>query len=275
MEPGMTGVLVLVGGIVGLALLIAGAALAFAWQRSRLLDPAFAALGIPGSGAIPNVREYHGHFAGRALDALYLRRGGILEITLSAGLRTRATLTHASRPPAERFFPVNESLWPTCEPAWLATGDEPAWIDALCRDPAARDALGFLLHDPTGTERRRLQVRGGALVLQRAHLDAKTAGPTIAPAVQALGALAYAAERLPPPVRPLDASALEAQWRKSPTRLVWLMVGGIMAMLLLLSAILVAALLHSDASSSGRPATTAAPPAGPGPASGMPRKRTR
>ena len=202
-------------GIYGLVAVVGGAA--FAWNQSWLrgLDPAFAALGdVNGAMFMQNGRQWRGEVAGRRLDA-YLYRGPILELYLSADVRSRFT-----------------AGWPGVVSGLLAgalgreslTGldgfgdlavfpSDPTWARDVLAEARAKVALPRLLADRSSTGIRVVQVLPDAVMLRVAHLDLADARPDVLRSwVEDLAALATAAEAVRP-AKELEATAYEVSNR--------------------------------------------------------------
>jgi hypothetical protein len=224
-------------------------AIGFAVRRTRVLDPGFAQLGVSGSGWLPNIREYHGTFEGRPLDATYARRGGILELTLAARTATKMSIGRGSVPAMAREILGLQTLpAPPQAPDWVIAASDPAWASALLREPDACRAIAALLDDPSGREVRWVLVRPGAVQLARRWIDPDRAVATVPERAHALAAFARACERMAAPARAEAAGSFELSMRKSPTRLAVFIVLGILGLLVVPAVVLAMALLASSSS---------------------------
>ena len=193
-------------------------ALGFAAVRTRALDPGFAPLGIRGGGWMPNLREYHGAIGGRALDALYARRGGVLDLALDARTATKVAIGGSAVTRVARETLGLATLPPRADlPDAVVAADDPAWAGALLADPLARDAIAYLLRDPNGRELRWVMVRPGCVKVTRRWIDPEAAIGTISDHTRALAQLASACERLGAPARVIAPGWLETTFRRRPT----------------------------------------------------------
>jgi hypothetical protein len=252
--------------IVALTVTLAGATLAFAARRARVLDPGFARLGVPGSAFLINVREYHGVWQGREVDALYSRRGPLLET--SVGARLHGALAVGTRTAAGEVLrgALGLTAMTLHDPAFapfIVSASDPAWAAGVLGDPAVRDGVLRALSDPSGRELRVLALRPGAVRLMRRYFDPEAAVEEVAPMVALLGSIGAAAERLPAPATPVVASALEQAARKAPGALGVRVVAAVFAVVLVVVLGLTAAILWLTPAPS-RPSGGAVAPA-PGP----------
>ncbi len=234
-----------------LALIVAFAvgAVMFAAGRSRVLDPGFAQLGIAGAGSLPNLREYHGTWSGRAVDALYVRRGPLLETSVDA--RIHGALAVGTRTGVGDLVRGALGL-PTItlhDPAFahltVAAADG-AWAAAVLATPAVRDGVLRAMHDPTGREHRVVAIRPGAVRMTRRFFDPARAVGEVAPMVALLSSIGAAVEALPPPSSPVALTDFERMARKAPGAMgarvvVWLLVGVLLVVAVVSIAVMVAA----------------------------------
>lgn len=221
-------------------------ALVFAMSRTTALDAGFAPLGIAGRSFIPNLREYHGEVRGRPLDATYARRGGVLDVALACRTGTKVAIGRGSVARTARELFGLSTLPAASDPALaelVVAADDPAWAARLLSDPAARDALVRLHHDPQNREIRWVLVRPDVVRITRRWIDPGVAAPGIAAEVAALAQLADACERQAPPGKLAVAGALESSFRRQPTLAAFALVFGILFVLLVPAGCLVAALL--------------------------------
>lgn len=268
-------------GAVFLALVMAfaGATLTFAARRARVLDPGFARLGLAGSAFLVNVREYHGAWQGREVDALYSRRGPLLD--LHVGARVHGALAVGTRTAAGELLRgmVGAAPLTLADPAFapfLVAAPDPAWAAQVLGVPAVREAVLRALSDPTGRELRVLALRPGAVRLSRRYFDADRVVDEVAPMAGLLASLGAAVEALPPPAVPVALSELERAARRSPGSLGVRVVAGVLGVVVLLVVLLTAAVLLVTPSLS-RPAGSSVSPA-PAPAGEAPwggRRRRR
>lgn len=221
LAPGDQGTRVLAFGGTFLLLVMAFvvAALTFAARRARVLDPAFAQLGLQGSAFLVNVREYHGAVGGRPVDALYVRRGPMLETSVDA--RVQGTLAVGTRTGAGEVVRAALGM-PTIalhDPAFanlVVSAADGAWAAAVLSVPAVRDLVLRAVHDPAGRELRVLALRPGAVRFTRRYFVPEQVVGEVAPMVAMLSSLAAAVEALPPPSVPVPLSSLEFAARKRP-----------------------------------------------------------
>lgn len=208
---------VLFGGIV---LLLPPLAIGFAIWRSRVLDAELGAMGLVGSGWVPNLREYHGTVDGRRVDVLYARRGPMLQVTVDAdvhtavGVGTRTTLGAAlGGLVAEPEVPGR----PEAFAPYIVRAREPEWATPVLAMPPVATELLALVADPSGREVRSVALRPGAIQVTRSYFRAPPEGVTAQ--IEAMLRLAAAVEKAPPPRTRMEASALERGARTNPTRL--------------------------------------------------------
>ncbi|MEZ4406317.1 MAG: hypothetical protein R3A52_07575 [Polyangiales bacterium] len=224
----------------------------FAARRTRALDPAFAALGVHGSGSIPNVREFHGVVGGRRLDALYTRRGPQLDLHLATPLHTALAVGPRTGlgTLVRDVFSLTEV--PVPDPAFaglVVSADDPRWAVAALSVPAVRDAVLRAVVDPSGREMRVFALRPGALRLTRRFFEPDRVPAEVGPMVQHLAYAASAFEALPPPGRALPLSPFEARMRAAPGaasgKVVAILVGALLIPLVCGGAVALAAMLSS------------------------------
>ncbi len=268
-------------GAVFLALMaaLAGGAMAFAARRARVLDPGFARLGLAGRAFLVNVREYHGVWQGREVDALYSRRGPLLEAHV--GARVQGVLAVGTRTAAGEVLRgmVGAAPLTLADPAFapfLVSAPDAGWAAQVLAVPAVRDAVLRAVSDPSGRELRVLALRPGAVRLSRRYFDPDRAVDEVAPMVGLLASLGAAVEALPPPAVPVPLSDLERAARKAPGALGGRIVAGILVAVVLLVVVLTAAVMLVTPSLS-RPAGGSVDPA-PAPAGDAPwggRRRRR
>lgn len=260
--------------VAGITLLVlvfafAGSMIAFAARQTRVFDAAFAGLGVTASGAFVNLREFHGVWQGRELDALYSRRGPLLE--LHVGARLHGALAVGSRTAAGEVLRglVGAAPVALADPAFadlVVSSPDPAWAARVLAVPAVREGVLRAVVDPSGRELRVVALRPGAVRLTRRYFEAPQAVAEVAPMVAHLAALAAAVEQLPPPAVPVALSPLERAARKAPGalagKLVLAIVGGLLALVVVLTAAVLAVSASSPPPGSAGPAPNDEAPAG-------------
>lgn len=268
-------------GAVFVALMVAfaGAMLAFAARRARVLDPGFARLGLAGSAFLVNVREYHGAWQGREVDALYSRRGPLLET--SVGARIHGALAVGTRTAAGEVLRGAMGLTSVTlhDPAFaqlIVSAADPGWAARVLSVPAVREAVLRAVSDPSGRELRVLALRPGAVRLTRRYFDPDAAAEDVAPMVGLLAAIGAAVEALPGPAVPVALSDLEREARKAPGAMGLRVVAWVLAGVLVLVVAGTAAVMLLTPSLSRPAGSSAAPapsPAGEAPWGGRRRRR--
>jgi hypothetical protein len=231
----------------GLAALLA---LVFAVFRTQVLDPHLAALGLRGRSLVPNLREYAGMHGAFEANAMYARRGGLLQLSLEVPIRTSATFSAATRGgPGPSSLIGRQPPIASVDPSLAGiaiTGDDADWVARFTSMPGVPAALRALLEDPNGGEARSIGLRPASVTVVRRGIDPDAAGPTLAESYAALTHLAEACQRLGPPALPKDERTLERLARRQPTLLALGLVSLVLAALLVPAAILGAALLFSS-----------------------------
>lgn len=250
------------GVFVAMLMAFVAATLRFASRRARVLDAGFAQLGVAPGASLVNVREYHGSHRGRAVDALYSRRGPLLETSVEA--RVYGALAVGTRTAAAEVIRGIAGAREVTLPdpafaAYIVSAADPVWASAMLTTPAVRGAVLGLLADPTGQEMRMLALRPGAVRLTRRYFDPDRAVAEVAPMVDAIAALGATVETLPGPAVPVALSEFERDARKRPTAMGARIVAVIVGLVLLVTVVATAAVLALT------PARTIEPAAAPSP----------
>jgi hypothetical protein len=169
--------------------------------NSRVLDPAFAALGFSARPHLPFQRRYDGQFQGRAVQATYAppsRNGpAVLHLYVSTSLSTRLA--------ASAGGPLQIDCR-NCQPcelsddlaAWQVHAADPAWATALLNESAVRQALPRLLGRPGETIQGELYLQPGTFWL-RLHAPRSLPTEQVQPWLNDLLIIVQAAEELPAP----------------------------------------------------------------------------
>jgi hypothetical protein len=236
---------------VGVAAVAVGS-LTFAASRSKALDAGFARLGLAGSGAMINLREYHGRWQNRAVDALYARRGPMLDVTVEAnvhGALAVGTRTAAGEVLRGAFGMTEVRLADPAFAALVVSSADPAWAACMLSTPALRELALRATHDPTGRELRVFALRPGAVRLTRRYFHPEAVAGEVPAMVDLLAAAAHAAESLPPPAVPVALTALERQARAAPGALGTKIALGLIAGVLLVTGVCTAGVLLLSSSS--------------------------
>lgn len=198
--------------------------------RNRRLDGIFAAYGR-GRATSTVGRGWATAIDGREVN-LWFSKGPQLEIYVSCLPRTNAGIgsDHALagavlRASGKARIDVADGL--------VATGEDPAWVQAFASDPAVLDAVPALL-SPDHALIRSLVVQPDAvkLTLRRFPMATLTA-EGVARQVDALLTLAEVADRLPPPTQPSEPGGLLTRFRTNRGS-VWtkMLVGGCLSVVL-------------------------------------------
>lgn len=251
------------GGLILLFLFgFVAATFAFALSRARVLDPAFAALGIRGRALGLNGRQYHGSVRGRRLDATYFRGargslGPVLEVHVECRVMTKLAL--GTRTGAGTFLGgllgLTELRLPDADYArFVASASEPEFATALLSNPRVKAELLALLVDPRDEEMRTFSLRPGVVSFTRRFFDAGAlSGAELRRTSDALLALAELAEASPAP-RVVEApSALEQSLRQSPGRAGCLIAGALIALAVVIGVATVAGVVYVDSASQNAP----------------------
>jgi hypothetical protein len=231
--------LLLMGGAIAFAL-------SFAARRTRALDEAFRAMGIAPTGAMLNIREFHGTLNGRPLDAMFARRGPLLEIHLGTTLHTTLAVGTRTALGAIVRSAVNAQEIPMADPAFanlVVSADDPQWAYAALQNAAFREAVLRAVQDPSGRELRVFALRPGAVKLTRHYFDPDAMPAQIAAMAQHLEAIARIVEQFPPPARQVPLSAMEQRARTAPTRMGGVIVAVMLAVMLVVGLATAAAVL--------------------------------
>lgn len=234
------------------------AALLFAARRTRALDPAFAALGVTPSGSLLNIREFHGPcpaIGGRTVDALFARRGPVLETHVSTALHT--TLAVGTRTALGTLLrdAVGATEVAHNDPAlggFVVTADDPDWARAALGDPAFRDVVLRAVSDRTGNELRVFALRPGAVRLTRRYFSPDAIAHEIKPMIELLASAAAIVERFPPPPRAVQLSAVEQRARTAPTRMGVLIALGLVGVVLVGTVCIAGVMIAATASDAPR-----------------------
>lgn len=249
-----------IAGALMLVLLFAFVAgsLGFAARRARVLDPAFARLGAGGSAIGVNGREYHGTARGRSLDAMYFRRGPLLQLHIETRVMTKlavGTRTRAGEVLREMLGLSELALDDPALASLIASSIDPGFARALLHDARVKPLLLELLIDPAGNEMRVVALRPGVISLTRRYFDPDALSPEqLARSVDLLVGLAELAEGARPPAVTAEASALERSFRRNPGRLGFLVVGLVLGLALIVAlAVAAMAFLPESSPSRGRP----------------------
>ncbi len=250
------------GVFIALLMAFAAGALLFASRRARVLDAGFAQLGVAPGASLVNVREYHGSHRGRAVDALYSRRGPLLETSVEA--RVNGALAVGTRTAAGEVIRgiAGAREVPLADPAFAAyivSSADPVWASAMLATPAVRAAVLGLLADPTGRELRMLALRPGAVRLTRRYFDPDRAVAEVAPMIDAIAALGATVETLPGPAVPVALSEFEREARKRPMAMGMRIVAVIVGVVLLVTVLATAAVLSLTPARTIEPAVTPSP----------------
>ncbi len=231
---------------------VAIGSLTFAASRAKVLDAGFARLGIAGSGAMINLREYHGRWQNRAVDALYARRGPMLEISVEArlhGALAVGTRTAAGEVLRGAFGMTEVRLADPAFAGLVVSSADPAWAARMLSTPALRELALRATHDPTGRELRVFALRPGAVRLMRRYLHPEAVAGEVPAMTELLAAAAHAAESLPPPAVPVALTELERQARAAPGALGTKIALGLIAGVLLVTGVCTAGVLLLSSSS--------------------------
>ncbi len=222
------------------------AALSFAARRTRVLDEAFRALGITPSGALLNIREFHGALNGRQLDAMFARRGPLLEMNVATLLHTELAVGTRTALGAVVRSVINAQELPMADPAfanYVVSANDPEWARAALQYAPFRDAVLRAVSDPTGRELRVFALRPGAVKLTRHFFEPDAMPAQIAAMAQHLEAIARLVEQLPSPARHVALSAIEQRARTGPSRTAGLMVMVMVGVLIVTAVLGTAAVL--------------------------------
>ncbi|MFO0630345.1 MAG: hypothetical protein U0325_32615 [Polyangiales bacterium] len=198
---------------------LAVGALSFAASRAKVLDAGFARLGIAGSGSLINLREYHGGWQGRAVDALYSRRGPMLDLTVQAnvhGALAVGTRTAAGEVLRGAFGMTEVRLADPAFAGLVVSSADPAWAARMLSTPALRELALRATHDPTGRELRVFALRPGAVRLTRRYFHPDAVAGEVPAMVELLAAAGRAAEAQPPPAVPVALTEMERLARAAP-----------------------------------------------------------
>lgn len=180
------------------------------FRRNRALDRTFARFG-PGRALAPVARAWASTVDGRELNA-WFSKGPMIELYLSCAPRTNGGI--GSDGTLARMAAGVSGREPISLPSGrVAIGADAAWMRRFTDDGAVRDALAVLLDDaPTG--RPTVSIQADAVKYMARYIDlAELDADRVDALVHALGVLAAAADRLPTPAEPVEATGLLARMR--------------------------------------------------------------
>lgn len=186
------------------------------YLRGAELDAGLARLGIRGRTWTVGLREWHGAIAGRALDATYVRAARTLTLAIGASSRTMVAIRRGDVRVGWVELRGRAVVPPDDPPGVSVDASDPDWAGNLLADADALAAVRALLSGEIGREGRCIYVRPTVVELVRRSFDPRPATAEIPEHVAALGRLAGAIERQPPPKRALAENAYVRAYRRAP-----------------------------------------------------------
>lgn len=220
------------------------ATLGYAMHRARILDPAFASIGLRGRAVGINGRAYRGEIRGRRLIALYHRgsrgsMGPMLDISVDTTVMTKlavGTRTSAGTFLADALGLRELSLPDPAYARFIASAEDSGFAMSVLLDRSVMPIVLRLVTDPSDQEMRTLAWRPGAVRLWRRFFDPESlSAAELTRMVDDLSALAEMVEKRPAPAVRSELGALERSFRESPGQSGCLIAGMLVAIVLVVA----------------------------------------